>query len=276
MFVLFLCIVSPVITNFQLTIEVTFFIHSLVPFIVFVKNAKELDLKISNSEKFQQYIRSLRDIYKKQGYALPLDDYLHRAMRKGFSQDTEQSPHPMALPASCKPQSSVVNIELERELGPGEYLYPSCTRLQRCSGCCSHPLLSCQPTLTNILQLDVIYVNTLNNTDRIVTVNMTEHKSCECGCKVQREDCSPLQVYYPDQCLCQCSNWLERDLCGIYGLNKLWDESSCSCRCAWETPTDCPTGTSFSSSSCRSLQIDMIPPDTLSRCEDYTTLQSDE
>jgi len=109
MFVFLLCLVSPVITNFQLT----------------VKNAKELDLKISNSEKFQQYIRSLRDIYKKQGYVLPLDDYLHRAitMKKGFS--GEESVHPMALPASCKPQSTVVNIELERELEPGEYLYPS-------------------------------------------------------------------------------------------------------------------------------------------------------
>merc|ERR1712142_1432737 len=98
-------------------------------------------------------------------------------------------------------------------MGPGEYLYPSCTRVQRCSGCCSHPLLSCQPSHTRLLQLDVILVNTVNNTDRIVMVNMTEHEACECEY----------------QCLCQCENWLERDLCSIN--NKLWDERSCSCRC---------------------------------------------
>ena len=206
-----------------------------------------MDLNISNTEKFQQYMRSLREIYKKQGYVLPVSDYLHRSTQMRMAVATDDTLHPFALPASCRPQSSVVAIEVEA--GVGEHLYPSCTRLDRCGGCCSHPLLSCQPTTTNIRQLDVILVDTINNTDRVVTANMTEHKSCQCRCKVQRQDCSPLQVYYPDLCLCQCSNWLDRNLCGLRGHNKLWDEATCSCRCVRET--ECPTATSFSPTTCR-------------------------
>merc|ERR1712154_425256 len=164
-------------------------------FTLTVKNAKELDLNISNTEKFHQYMRSLREIYKKQGYVLPVSDYLHRSTQMRMAVGTDDSLHPFALPASCRPQSSVVAIEVEA--GVGEHLYPSCTRL------------------------DVILVDTINNTDRVVTANMTEHKSCQCRCKVQRPDCSPLQVYYPDLCLCQCSNWLERILCGLRDDNKL-------------------------------------------------------
>ena len=72
----------------------------------------------------------------------------------------------MAMPAACTPQPTVVPLDLLSEVSPGQFLYPDCTRLARCSGCCSHPLLSCQPTRTENVLLDLILVDTVNNTDK--------------------------------------------------------------------------------------------------------------
>ena len=154
----------------------------------------------------------------------------------------------MAMPAACTPQLAVVPLALGWDLGPGQFLYPDCTRLHRCSGCCSHPLLSCQPTQSQNVVLDLILVDTVNNTDRIVTANLTEHKSCSCQCAVREEDCRPAQEYVPEECRCRCR--AARTDCSQQSRNSLWDDTSCSCRCTKQT--DCPTGTSFSFRSCRS------------------------
>lgn len=44
-------------------------------------------------------------------------------------------------PASCQPDSSIVSLRPENETDPTMIYYPSCTRLRRCGGCCSHKLL---------------------------------------------------------------------------------------------------------------------------------------
>lgn len=56
-------------------------------------------------------------------------------------------------PASCSIESQTISLKDtdDRSL----YYFPSCTRVDRCGGCCSHDLLACQPTKTEILHFEV-------------------------------------------------------------------------------------------------------------------------
>ena len=76
-----------------------------------------------------------------------------------------------AEPAGCLPEKACVPIQLDpEEVDDGDLaaisVYPACTRLDRCGGCCSHPLLSCQPTSTETIVRDVLVIDTVNFTDR--------------------------------------------------------------------------------------------------------------
>lgn len=45
--------------------------------------------------------------------------------------------------AACMPELQTVRIAPEAD--PSILYIPTCTRVERCGGCCSHSLLSCQP-----------------------------------------------------------------------------------------------------------------------------------
>ena len=49
---------------------------------------------------------------------------------------------------------------------------------------------------------------------------------------------------------CECTNIEERRICEDQSETKLWDKSSCSCRCL-EVQSECQTGMVFSFVSCR-------------------------
>lgn len=74
-----------------------------------------------------------------------------------------------ASPAACVPEMTVVPVTLPRsEDGPSLSVFPSCTRLERCGGCCSHPLLSCQPTREETVTLKVLVVDKRDFSDRFL------------------------------------------------------------------------------------------------------------
>lgn len=52
---------------------------------------------------------------------------------------------PVLIPkfAGCNPEQRTVNLRDTDD--PTLFYYPSCTRVDRCGGCCSHELLTCQP-----------------------------------------------------------------------------------------------------------------------------------
>lgn len=64
----------------------------------------------------------------------------------------------MPKPASCIPTAQPV--ELKNSDDPSLLFIPSCTRVDRCGGCCQHSLLSCQPTQTETLsyQVNMLYI----------------------------------------------------------------------------------------------------------------------
>lgn len=50
------------------------------------------------------------------------------------------------IPKSATCALELVTVPLQILEDKSVFYYPSCTRVERCGGCCSHDLLSCQPT----------------------------------------------------------------------------------------------------------------------------------
>ena len=82
----------------------------------------------------------------------------------------------MALPAACIPEKTVVPVILPRDdTSLSLSVFPSCTRLERCGGCCSHPLLSCQPIREETVTLEVLVVDNRDFSDRLYIPYSGDH-----------------------------------------------------------------------------------------------------
>ncbi|PSN35921.1 hypothetical protein C0J52_07155 [Blattella germanica] len=153
-------------------------------------------------------------------------------------------------PASCKPE--LVTVPLHNSDDKSVLYYPSCTRVERCGGCCSHDLLSCQPTATELLNYQVIVTKFEGGTKltfkgkEIVTVE--QHTKCKCDCRVKETDCNSLQEYNKAECRCICMNVDEEQKCILENDTKLWDPSEC--RCACRQTKECSTGYYFDQKTC--------------------------
>lgn len=62
--------------------------------------------------------------------------------------------------AVCMPELKTVRIASSDD--PAILYIPSCTRVERCGGCCSHTLLTCQPTATETVSFQVKYANVIS------------------------------------------------------------------------------------------------------------------
>ncbi|XP_016920282.2 vascular endothelial growth factor A, long form [Apis cerana] len=194
-----------------------------------------------------------------------IDDFLK--LVKGVPQDvaffssssrmgeTERSNAERPNRASCMPELQTVPL-LENE--PSVIYYPTCTRVKRCGGCCSHSLLSCQPTATEIRNFE-IFVTVLESGDglkyqgkRIVPIE--EHTQCTCDCKIKETDCNKKQSYIPEECTCTCNNVDEQKKCNESNM-KMWHPDLCSCFC--REVQECSTGFYFDQNSCRCLQVSL-------------------
>lgn len=78
-----------------------------------------------------------------------------RDLLPGRMGETERSNAERPNQASCMPELQTVPL-LEND-DPSIIYYPTCTRVKRCGGCCTHPFLSCQPTATETRNFEVIH-----------------------------------------------------------------------------------------------------------------------
>lgn len=158
--------------------------------------------------------------------------------------------YPFAQPAVCTPQMTTVPIEISRD--PYDFYFPSCTRIDRCGGCCSHQIFECAPIKTENVTYQVIKTTylgpELNKFDvgQPITVTLVRHVECQCQCKVKVDDCNSNQVYRPNECRCECINQEEAANCN--GDKKFWDVNLCLCRC--RERSECSTGLFFNSDTC--------------------------
>ncbi|EZA50606.1 Platelet-derived growth factor subunit B [Ooceraea biroi] len=151
-------------------------------------------------------------------------------------------------PANCIPELQPVSLKLDDD--PSTMIFPSCTRIPRCGGCCSTSLLSCQPTATEIRNFMVIVasVKELGYKGRQI-VPLEEHIKCKCDCKIKAKDCTEKQHYEPHNCRCACSNVDEEQKCRKESDIKIWNGDLCSCSC--RTIEECSTGYFFNHNTCR-------------------------
>jgi len=222
-----------------------------------VDEAIRFDKEIRTIEDYKQYLASVRKIYLKQtarrkvttaGSSLSERDGFGFGFHLDFNTFMVQgSGSELARPAACIPELTIVPIELS-DTDSSDLLIPSCTRVERCGGCCSHHLLSCQPLESEHVTVSVLVLDTINMIDKIVETNLTRHLSCGCQCQVQEHHCHNLQKYHPEECRCECINWSDRTLC-LQQSERVWDDSSCSCQCR-DQDVLCPTGMMFSEISC--------------------------
>ncbi|KAL4112985.1 hypothetical protein QTP88_016697 [Uroleucon formosanum] len=153
-------------------------------------------------------------------------------------------------PAGCSVESQTVSLKDTDD--QSLYYYPTCTRVNRCGGCCAHDLLGCQPTKVETLNFEVL-VSQYNEDGKLQfkgrkTVSIDQHLKCKCGCVVKPENCTPLQTYYPNECRCTCSNEEDRDKCNDEYNLKLWNSATCTCQC--REIKECTSGFAFDYNTC--------------------------
>lgn len=84
----------------------------------------------------------------------------------------ERSQVSRPIPANCIPEMTVVPLQLSDESDmndPSIFVFPSCTRVKRCGGCCGSHLLSCQPVEKTTTKYQVIQITQMIKTILIKT-----------------------------------------------------------------------------------------------------------
>jgi len=162
--------------------------------------------------------------------------------------DLERSLAVTPKSAKCIPEMQTIKL-IEKE-EPGVFYLPTCTRIERCGGCCSHNLLACEPVETEMMHFRVIKTQYDGGRLKFAgkdIVHIEKHTKCQCGCKIKAKDCNKYQKYREEECRCICNNTDEETKC-FGDTKRLWDSENCTCRC--KEVHDCSTGYAFDFSKC--------------------------
>lgn len=182
--------------------------------------------------------------------------------------------------AMCMPENRTVKLDLPKE--ENVMYIPNCVRLQRCGGCCIGSMLECSPMNTEAINIKVMRVASSTTTrtrssgpDRgrqrpgsegraasrrrrrniaeIIKVPEEQHIDCTCQCKVQKEDCHPIEhEYISENCKCMCKNSEEMEKCSRKSMTHYWNHDECRCFCLKiET---CTVTLQFDHSTCSCVQ----------------------
>ncbi|XP_055616328.1 uncharacterized protein LOC129762258 [Toxorhynchites rutilus septentrionalis] len=173
--------------------------------------------------------------------------------KEGFG---ERSAGEIPTPAGCNTQPTIVSLRPENNSDPRLIYSPSCTRVQRCSGCCVSKRLSCQPTSTRTRTFTVNVLEYVSGTKtRFKSRDLAlieEHVGCACQCRVKEEHCNSLQRYNSRNCRCDCANNDDRSKCLKEQDIKQWNPDTCLCEC--NEAKECTSGTYFDHNYCRCLK----------------------
>ncbi|KAK4025309.1 uncharacterized protein LOC116925996 [Daphnia magna] len=134
--------------------------------------------------------------------------------------------------------------------------YPTCTRVERCGGCCSSDLLVCEPIKTEIVHFQVLKTQYAGGSRMKFagkeSVPVEKHTACKCQCKVKESHCTVNQEYVPGACRCECSNIDDRRKCESDNQTRYWDSRNCICRCRDNgVNSQCSTGFYFNEDVCK-------------------------
>lgn len=190
------------------------------------------------------------------GYADPVSEIGNRF--GGDEDNVDRKAAVIPKSATCAPE--LVTVSLQNLDDKSVFYYPPCTRVERCGGCCSHDLLSCQPTVTEVVTFQVIETKYEGGSKltykgkKYITVE--QHIKCKCDCKVKEEHCNALQRYEKSECSCLCVNMDEEQKCIAENDTKLWDPKECLCVCRYTK--ECSTGFYFDQKTCNCSPVPII------------------
>ncbi|KAL1433042.1 hypothetical protein MTO96_002019 [Rhipicephalus appendiculatus] len=160
---------------------------------------------------------------------------------------------PNPEPGTCLPSKQLV--EFPKPTDPSIILWPPCTRVPRCGGCCPSTILKCAPTKTSNVTFKVIKAqypepgaSKFNFVGHEI-VTLEKHDKCSCECKERPTDCNALQQY--SECRCVCRNNNEMLACNGPGM--VWDPRDCRCKC--RDYAECSTGFYYNTRTCRCEQL---------------------
>lgn len=160
---------------------------------------------------------------------------------------------PNPEPGTCLPSKQLV--EFPKPSDPSIILWPPCTRVPRCGGCCPSSILKCAPTKTSNVTFKVIKAqypepgaSKFNFVGHEI-VTLEKHDKCGCECKERPSDCNALQQY--TECRCVCRNTRDMEACS--GPEMLWDHRDCRCKC--RDYAECSSGFFYNVRSCRCEQL---------------------
>jgi hypothetical protein len=92
-----------------------------------------------------------------------------------------------AKPAHCMPE--LTTVPLMPNTDSSVLFYPTCTRIERCGGCCSSDLLVCEPIRTEIVHFQVLKTQYAGGSRMKFagkeSVPVEKHTACKCQCKVK-------------------------------------------------------------------------------------------
>lgn len=160
---------------------------------------------------------------------------------------------PNPEPGTCLPSKQLV--EFPKPTDPSIILWPPCTRVPRCGGCCPSTILKCAPTKTSNVTFKVIKAqypepgaSKFNFVGHEI-VTLEKHEKCSCECKERPSDCNAMQQY--SECRCVCRNNNEMQACNGPGM--VWDPRDCRCKC--RDYAECSTGFYYNTRTCRCEQL---------------------
>lgn len=160
---------------------------------------------------------------------------------------------PNPEPGTCIPSKQLV--EFPKPTDPSVILWPPCTRVLRCGGCCPSSILKCAPTKATNVTFKVIRAQypeqgaSKFNFMGHEIVTLERHDKCGCECKEKPSDCNAMQDY--QECRCICRNANQMALCTDPGV--FWDHRECRCKC--KDYAECSTGFYYNIRSCKCEQL---------------------
>jgi len=175
-------------------------------------------------------------IKKKPGAATSAEEAILFSQFGSVSQTgANQIAEMLAVGDGCDPRPTSVAIPLNAS-DIRAFYYPTCTKINRCGGCCGSDLSECvatQVVRTTVKVMKCRYPADSNadifEFEGLVDIPLDVHTACECRCRVQAYHCDPVKhVYSADTCACQCRN---RQMATQCPSNKNWDEQECACVC---------------------------------------------
>ncbi|XP_050447063.1 platelet-derived growth factor subunit A-like isoform X1 [Cataglyphis hispanica] len=208
----------------------------------------DLAIKLNSIESSDEFLQLLRGVP---------EDEKKSTLSSRFGGGVERSNAERATPAKCMPELQPVSLKLDDD--PSTIIFPPCTRIKRCGGCCGSSLLSCQPTAMEIRNFEVVVasLDEMSYAGRRI-VPLEEHTKCKCDCRIKEEHCNEKQHYEPHNCKCVCDNVDEAEKCRKNNDTKIWNPDLCICSCRTIEP--CSTGYYFNYNTCRCGPIMLSRP----------------